>query len=78
VRRFESGERSVAALRDGMIEALSAAGLRPDYVTLADPETIEKIAEDRLPERALLALAAFAGTTRLIDNVVLGEGRVIV
>jgi pantothenate synthetase len=23
--------------------------------------------------RALLALAAFAGTTRLIDNVVLGE-----
>jgi hypothetical protein len=30
-------------------------------------------AAEHLPERVLLAVAAFADTTRLIDNLVLGE-----
>ncbi|HET9955351.1 MAG TPA: pantoate--beta-alanine ligase, partial [Polyangiaceae bacterium] len=51
-----------------------AAGMRVDYVELATPEELEPISDgSTVGERALLALAAFMGKTRLIDNVVLGE-----
>lgn len=40
--------------------------MRIDYVKIVDAETLEDMNEFRRP--ALLALAAFAGTTRLIDN----------
>lgn len=74
VARFHSGERGVAALRQPVEDALVAAGLRPDYVELCDPETLVPLADPaNAGDRALLALAAFAGKARLIDNVVLGE-----
>jgi pantoate--beta-alanine ligase len=74
VRAYRTGERSASALLRIVEGALSRAGLRPDYVTLADADLLEPVATDgRVPNRVLLALAAFCGTTRLIDNVVLGE-----
>jgi pantoate--beta-alanine ligase len=74
LRAFSAGERSAGALRQQAAEALTRAGLRVDYVALADPETIELLGDEAaIGERALLAIAAFAGATRLIDNVVLGE-----
>ena len=54
--------------------ALSEAGLRIDYVTLADADSLRPFdAGAQVGERAVLAVAAFSGATRLIDNVVLGE-----
>jgi pantoate--beta-alanine ligase len=48
--------------------------LRLDYVELRGPDELEAIEDSaEVGERALLAVAAFAGSTRLIDNVVLGE-----
>ncbi len=74
VRRFGAGERNAGVLRERVLSALAGAGLTPDYVELADPERIQPFAQaDALPDRVLLALAARAGSTRLIDNVVLGE-----
>jgi len=74
VRGFEGGERSVAALSRPVRSALAAAGFRLDYVALADAEEISTLEDDaQAPPRALLAVAAFLGATRLIDNVVLGE-----
>jgi pantoate--beta-alanine ligase len=74
VQAFATGERSCRALREPVAETLGAAGFRPDYVTIAHAEELRPWADDAtLPERALLAVAAFMGTTRLIDNVVLGE-----
>lgn len=74
VLAHRDGERSASALLRMVEGALSRAGLRQDYVVLAHPELLELVAADgRAPERVLLALAAFSGTTRLIDNVVLGE-----
>jgi pantoate--beta-alanine ligase len=74
VARFAAGERSARLLREPVREALVAAGLRPDYVELSDPETLTPLADDATAgDRALLALAAFADAARLIDNVVLGE-----
>ena len=74
VRAFASGERGARKLKTGVADALGQAGLRIDYVALADPDTLVPLDEGGAAgERALLAIAAFAGTTRLIDNVVLGE-----
>ena len=46
--------------------------LRVDYVVLVDPDTLEAL--DRSHERALLAVAAWSGSTRLIDNVTISVG----
>lgn len=72
-RRYSDGERSVATLRAAVLEALSAASVRVEYVTIAHAETLEPMADSTsLVGPALLALAGFIGSTRLIDNLVLG------
>lgn len=74
VRRFEAGERRAAELRGPVEARLQKAGLRLDYVELRGPDELEAIDDSaRVGTRALLAVAVFAGSTRLIDNVVLGE-----
>jgi pantoate--beta-alanine ligase len=63
------GERTAAPILEAMVRVLAEA--RPekvDYVAVADPETLEPL--ERISGRALLALAAWVGGTRLIDNVV--------
>lgn len=70
---FERGERDAMVLVEMVRGALDRAGLRLDYVTLADPDSLVERASGPVGARALLAVAAFAGSTRLIDNLVLGE-----
>ena len=71
--RYLRGERSVAGLREVVLEQLEAASVRVEYVTVADPETLEPREDaELLNGPALLALAGFVGNTRLIDNLVLG------
>lgn len=73
-RAFERGERRASALRRPVEAEIARAGLRVDYVELTGADDLEPFADDaELPARALLAVAAFAGKTRLIDNLVLGE-----
>ena len=40
--------------------------VRVDYAAIVDPVELEPV--DRLEGKSLLALAAFVGSTRLIDN----------
>jgi len=76
VLSFAAGERRVAELAGAAERAIAAAATRVDYVSLADPDELSPLSpEEPVPARALLALAAFIGSTRLIDNVVLGEDR---
>jgi pantoate--beta-alanine ligase len=76
VERFADGERNAAALLARARSLLEAAELRIDYLVLADADELVPYASDaRIGGRALLAVAAFVGATRLIDNVVLGEDR---
>ncbi|MCA9585600.1 MAG: pantoate--beta-alanine ligase [Myxococcales bacterium] len=73
-RAFDAGERRVAPLLERARETVGAAATSIDYVTLADPESLEPLGvDDVVGERALLAVAARVGATRLIDNFVLGE-----
>jgi pantoate--beta-alanine ligase len=69
---FAAGERTAAVLRGIIAEMIAAEpAVRLDYISVADPETLE---ECQLAGRgAIVSLAAFLGKTRLIDNVVLGE-----
>lgn len=48
-------------------------GFRLDYAALVDPDTLEGL--DRSHERALLAIAGWSGSTRLIDNATIAVGR---
>ena len=47
--------------------ALAAAGVRIDYVEIVHPETLAPVA--RAEPGSVMLVAAFVGTTRLIDNV---------
>jgi pantoate--beta-alanine ligase len=69
---FIEGMRDGARLRELALLEIEGAGLEVDYVSLVDPDALTAL-PDALPERVLLAAAAFAGDVRLIDNVVLGE-----
>lgn len=70
---YDEGEQSAARLIEIVRSTIDKEPLvRIDYVSLNDEETLEKL--DRIDDRAaLLSLAAFIGSTRLIDNVVLGK-----
>jgi pantoate--beta-alanine ligase len=69
-RSVLEGERSTGALRAQLLQELSRTGaLRVDYAEIVDPDTLEGLTE--LRSSALVAVAAWLGTTRLIDNTVL-------
>jgi pantoate--beta-alanine ligase len=71
---FQAGERRAGALIEPVRVALAAAGLRLDYAEIADADELFPLGSGAaLGARALIAIAAFCGTTRLIDNLVLGE-----
>ncbi len=71
-RAFQAGERDAEALRRIMSQVLAEEPLaRPQYVSAADPETLEELQGP--VQRALLSMAVYMGETRLIDNVVVGE-----
>jgi pantoate--beta-alanine ligase len=68
------GERRAGVLRRAVLELVEPAATRIDYVTLADADALEPFGDEaEVGERALVAVAAFVGTTRLIDNVVVSE-----
>jgi pantoate--beta-alanine ligase len=64
-----AGERSASALLHAAREVMSARGVEPEYLELADPSTLDARAE--LDSDLLLLVAARIGATRLIDNVAL-------
>jgi pantoate--beta-alanine ligase len=70
---FKEGERNAHRIMDVVRNTIEAEPrARLDYVTIADAETLEKI--DRIDERpTLIAVAAYVGKTRLIDNTILNK-----
>ena len=70
-RAFRNGVLEAERLRDKMVEVAGAESTaRIQYVSVADPETLEEL--DGRVERALLSMAVYFGETRLIDNVLVG------
>ena len=72
--RYTAGETNSETLV-GVARQVFASepGVRIDYIEVVDPDTLEN--RSIATNGTLIALAAFAGTTRLIDNLVLTAGR---
>jgi pantoate ligase / CMP/dCMP kinase len=68
---FDEGERNCQVLREIVIEELRATeGIEIQYVELVHPQTLTPLAI--ITEAGLLAIACYIGSTRLIDNKLLG------
>ena len=68
---FEQGERDAGRLVDCARQTLHLTpGVRLDYLELRDAESLAEL-HGRVTRPAVMAIAAFVGTTRLIDNQLL-------
>ncbi|HEX9280492.1 MAG TPA: pantoate--beta-alanine ligase [Gemmatimonadales bacterium] len=68
---WRGGQAEAAALQKKGMETLAAPGVQPEYLALVD-EALAPV--ERVTAKTIVLVAARIGTTRLIDNVVLGEG----
>lgn len=67
---YNRGERDAEYLRHQMVALINGEPLaKIDYVSIADPDTLEELSAIDRP--ALASLAVRIGRTRLIDNIVL-------
>jgi len=67
-----TGERSLEKLAfAGKQEFVGANGVELDYFEIVNPETLDPV--ESISGGALVAVAAYVGTTRLIDNILLNK-----
>jgi pantoate--beta-alanine ligase len=70
---FKRGERDGGRVAGAVADLLRREpALRVEYVEAVDPETLAPVS--RAADDTILAVAARIGSTRLIDNIVLGNG----
>jgi pantoate--beta-alanine ligase len=73
-----AGEQNVGKLRRATEELVAAAATRVDYVSVAGADDLTPLVDtETVGERAVVAVAAFVGRTRLIDNAVFGEDNIL-
>jgi pantoate--beta-alanine ligase len=70
---FAAGERRASALAAVMRRRLETeTAVKVEYVAIAEPRALAPV--DPVDAETVVALAARVGRTRLIDNIILGEG----
>jgi len=71
-RLFRNGTRDAVLIQREVERILkSKEGIDIEYVSVANPETLEDV--EQIQDKALVAIACHVGKTRLIDNKVLME-----
>jgi pantoate--beta-alanine ligase len=68
---FSQGAHDAHSIVSAAQREFDIVGIKPDYIELLDPETLDAMHVVNAP--ALLAVAAKIGSTRLLDNVILGQ-----
>ena len=69
---FRAGSVSGTALLELLAAELARyPGLKPQYAEILDPDTLQKV--EAAAPGSVVAVAAHCGSTRLIDNLILGE-----
>jgi len=69
-KTLRAGEQSVKRLAQlGRSVIAQEPEVHLDYIAIVDPDTLEPV--EAISRRTLVAVAAYVGSTRLIDNVVL-------
>jgi pantoate--beta-alanine ligase len=72
VEAWEGGERAATVLQRIVQASLRAvSGVRAEYIAVVEPQQMRPVKV--APAGTILAVAAWVGTTRLIDNVILGD-----
>ena len=68
-KRVVSGERLSAAIVRACVDELEKVEAKVDYVEIVEPATLERV--EKINGVARMAVAAYIGETRLIDNILL-------
>lgn len=71
VTSYRSGQKKAAEVLKTMVTRVEEAGGKVDYIEAVDCETLEP--KESLDNRTVIAIAAFFGAVRLIDNHVLKD-----
>jgi len=66
---YRNGELSSKEIIESAKAILNPVKIQ--YIELVDPDTLKDV--EKVNGKTVMAIAAFAGITRLIDNTVLGE-----
>jgi pantoate--beta-alanine ligase len=66
-RRIEAGEYDAASVKQAAQAALGDPGIRVEYLEIVDAATMQPV--ERIQGKVRIAIAAWLGSTRLIDNV---------
>ncbi len=66
---YDAGERNADVIKSILIKEMEASSLRVDYASIVDYATLTDV--EMLKPGTLIALAAYCGSVRLIDNVIL-------
>ena len=61
------GEKSTARIRKSIVNGITSAGGRIDYVEIVGADSLEPLR--KISGKTLIAVATFFGKTRLIDNI---------
>lgn len=70
--QITSGSKGLRQLEEEAARHLQDSGLRPDYFTICEADTLEPASDEtdcRGDRKLVILAAAFVGTTRLIDNL---------
>ena len=71
-QEFQAGERIAAKLISAAKEVFAREPqVVLDYFEIVDPDTLDPV--ERISQKTLVAVAAYVGSTRLIDNIVLNN-----
>jgi pantothenate synthetase len=69
-QQFDAGERIAAKLISAGQDLLAnEPGVVLDYFEVVDPDTLDAV--EKISKKTLVAVAAYVGSTRLIDNLLL-------
>jgi pantoate--beta-alanine ligase len=69
-RQFDAGERCAGKLISAGQEVVAREpNVRLDYFEVVDPDTLDPV--EQIAQKTLVAVAAYVGSTRLLDNIVL-------
>ena len=67
------GERDAARIEARIRRVLAMSpGVRPEYISVVEPDGLAPV--ETVDGGTVVAIAARIGSTRLIDNIILGEG----
>lgn len=66
---LRAGAKDYEQLRQQAQEVLVSAGLRPDYLEIREALSLKPANEDSYTQDLVILVAAFLGSTRLIDNL---------